>query len=67
MAKQKIKCVSYVRVGEELVESSRLTPDQKKRLGTWLTVTFMNNMYSGRAEFRPASDDIPGSTNIECQ
>ena len=38
MAKEtpKIKVISYVRVGEELVETSQLSPENKQRLATWL-------------------------------
>ena len=54
MAAKKIKVRSYVRVGEELIETSNLTQEQKKQLGLWLTLTFMNNLYAGKAEFRPA-------------
>lgn len=54
MAKTKIKAVSYVRVGGELVETSQLTPEQKVELATWLKTTYLNALFAGRAEFRPA-------------
>lgn len=54
MEAKKIKVVSYVRVGEQLVETSQLTPDQKRQLATWLKCTYLNHLYAGQAEFRPA-------------
>ena len=53
MAKQKIKVISYVRVGEKLVETSQLTPEQKRQLGTWLKTTYLNALFAGQAVFRP--------------
>lgn len=51
---QKIKCVSYVRVNGELVETSKLSEEQKVELATWLKTTYLNNLFAGRAEFYPA-------------
>jgi hypothetical protein len=58
MAKEtpKIKVISYVRVGEELVETSQLSPENKQRLATWLKTTYLNNLYAGRAVFRTAGE-----------
>lgn len=58
MAKEapKIKVISYVRVGEDLVETSQLSPENKQRLATWLKTTYLNNLYAGRAVFRPAGE-----------
>lgn len=58
MAKEtpKIKVISYVRVGEELVETSQLSPENKQRLATWLKTTYLNNLYAGRAVFRLAGE-----------
>lgn len=53
---QKIKCISYVRVGGELVETSKLSPEQKERLATWLKVTYLNALFAGRAEFSVATE-----------
>lgn len=50
----KIKVISYVRVGDELVETSNLTAEQKHKLGTWLKSTYLNNLFAGQAVFRPA-------------
>lgn len=56
MAKQaKIKVVSYVRVGEELVEWTQLTPEQQCRAATILKMNYLNALYAGKAEFRPRS------------
>lgn len=51
---QKIKVISFVHVGEELVEVSKLTPEQKVELGTWLKCTYLNNLFAGQAVFKPA-------------
>ena len=51
MTEKKIKVVSYVRVGGELVETSELAPEQKKRLATELRKTYLNHLFSGRAKF----------------
>ena len=50
----KINVISYVRVGKELVETSNLTAEQKRQLGTWLKSTYLNNLFAGQAVFRPA-------------
>lgn len=51
--KTEIKVVSYVRVGDDLVETSQLTPEQKECLGTWLKTTYLNHLFAGQAVFRP--------------
>lgn len=51
---QKIKVISYVRVGEELVETSQLTPEQRLEMATVLKIRYLNTLFAGRAEFRPA-------------
>jgi len=53
MAKQKIKVISYVHVGDQLVETSQLTPEQKERLAVWLKTTYLNTLFAGRAEVYP--------------
>ena len=50
----KIKVVSYVRVGDKLVETSQLSAEQKQELGTWLKTTYLNHLFAGEAVFRPA-------------
>ena len=54
---QKIKVVSYVRVGDELVETGSLTPEQKRQLGTWLKTTYLNTLFAGQARFYPAANE----------
>lgn len=51
---QKIKCVSYVRVNGELVETSQLDEGKKVELATWLKTTYLNHLFAGQAEFYPA-------------
>jgi len=51
----KIKAISYVHVGDELVEFSQLTQEQKRKAATWLKCTYLNALYAGQAKFTPAS------------
>ena len=53
---QKIKCISYVHVGEELVETSKLSLEQKEKLATWLATTYLNTLFAGRAKFSVAEE-----------
>ena len=55
--KQKIKAISYVHVGDKLVETSQLNEEQKRKLATWLKVTYLNHLYAGQAVFRPVSEE----------
>lgn len=50
----KIKAISYVRVGEELIEVSQLSDEQKRELASWLKCTYLNHLFAGQAVFRPA-------------
>lgn len=55
MAKQtKIKVISYVHVGDELVEFGQLTPEQKQRAATILKTNYLNALFAGKAVFFPA-------------
>ena len=54
MEKQKIKIVSYVQVGEQLVCTDDLTDEQRRDLATWLKSTYLNALFAGQAEFREA-------------
>ena len=47
-----IKTVSYVHVGDQLVNTDDLSREQKKELATWLKVTYLNTLYQGKAVFR---------------
>lgn len=56
MAKKnrKINVISYVHVGDELMETSNLTAEQKRKLGTWLKTTYLNHLFADHAVFWPA-------------
>lgn len=56
---RKIKCISYVHVGDKLVETSQLNPEQKERLASWLKVTYLNNLYAGKAVFWAEGETPP--------
>lgn len=49
-----MKAVSYVHVGDKLVNTDELDPEQKKRLANALAVEWMNGLFRGKAEFFPA-------------
>ena len=53
MRVQEIKTVSYVHVGNKLVNTDDLNAEQKKRLGTWLKTTYLNELFAGQAVFKP--------------
>lgn len=46
-----IKVVSYVRVGEDLVNTEALTPEQKERLAVQLQIGWLNGLFAGQATF----------------
>lgn len=54
MEKPKIKVVSYVHVGDQLVCTDDLTDEQRRDLATWLKSTYLNALFAGQAEFREA-------------
>ena len=47
----KIRTVSYVHVGDQLVNTDDLNADQKRVLATWLKSTYLNALFQGKAEF----------------
>lgn len=53
---QKIKVVSYVHVGDQLVNTEDLDPEQKRQLATWIKCTYLNALYEGKAKFYPVED-----------
>ena len=53
---QKIKVVSYVHVGDQLVCTDDLDPEQKRQLATWLKCTYLNALFEGKARFYPVED-----------
>lgn len=59
---QKIKVVSYVHVGDQLVCTDDLDPERKKRLATWLKCTYLNTLFQGKAKFYP----VEGSGKGKC-
>lgn len=59
---QKIRTVSYVHVGDRLVNTDELSPEQRAELATWLKCTYLNELYRGKAEFRPAAGAAGGET-----
>ncbi len=46
-----IKTVSYVHIGEKLVNTDDLTQAQKISLANWLKLTYLNNLFMGKAKF----------------
>lgn len=50
---QKIKVVSYVHVGDQLVNTEDLDPERKRQLATWLKCTYLNTLFEGKARFYP--------------
>lgn len=53
---QKLKVVSYVHVGDQLVNTEDLNPEQKRQLATWLKCTYLNALYEGKAKFYPVEE-----------
>lgn len=53
---QKIKVVSYVHVGDRLVQTDDLDPERRKQLATWLKCTYLNALFEGKAKFYPAEE-----------
>ncbi len=53
---QKIKVVSYVHVGDQLVNTEDLDPERKRQLATWLKCTYLNALFEGKARFYPVED-----------
>lgn len=54
MRKQpEIKTVSYVHVGDKLVNTDDLDPELKERLGIWLKLKWYGEIYRGQARFWP--------------
>lgn len=51
---QKIKVVSYVHVGDQLVNTEELDPERRQQLATWIKCTYLNTLYEGKAKFYPA-------------
>lgn len=56
MKRQEIKTYSQVRVGDKLVRTEDLTPEQRVQLGTWLKTTYLNQLYQGEVVFHPLEE-----------
>lgn len=46
-----IKTVSYVHVGDKLVNTEDLNEEQRLKLAAWLNCTYLNAFYQGKAVF----------------
>lgn len=46
-----MKAVSYVHVGDKLVNTEDLDPEQRKRLATELAIGWLNGLFKGEAVF----------------
>lgn len=53
MAKKEIeiKTVSYVHVGDKLVNTEDLNKEQKRKLATWLKCRYLSALFQGKAIF----------------
>ena len=49
--KQEIQTVSFVHIGDELVNTDDLDDEQRRRLATWLKTTYLNALFQGKVEF----------------
>ena len=49
--RQKIRRVSYVHAGDEMVRTDQLRDEQRQKLGTWIKTTWLNELFRGQAEF----------------
>ena len=49
--KQEIKTVTFVHIGDELVNTDNLDDEQRRRLATWLKTTYLNALFQGKVEF----------------
>jgi len=63
----KIKVVSYVHVGDQLVNTEDLDAEQKRRLATWIKCTYLNTLYQGKAKFYPVEGENKGKCLSEKQ
>ena len=59
---QKIKVVSYVHVGEQLVNTEELDPERRQQLATWIKCTYLNELFRGKARFYP----VEGGDKEKC-
>lgn len=57
--KQEIKTVSFVHVGDKLVNTDDLNDEQRRRLAAWLKTTYLNALFRGKAEFFKVEGNRP--------
>lgn len=58
MAKRReIRTVSFVHMGDQLVNTDNLDDDQRRRLATWLKTTYLNTLFQGKAVFFESSGE----------
>lgn len=60
---QKIRTISYIHVGDRLVDTETLNDEQKKYVATRLNQQFMNALFRGKAEFG-LPDDLPAAEDV---
>ena len=54
----KIRTVSFVHVGDKLVNSEDLDNEQRHKLATWLKLTYLNALFQGKTEFFEIPNDL---------
>jgi len=60
---EKIRTVSYIHVGDKLVCTDDLTPEQKTYVATVLKTKYLNALFAGRAVFEP-KDPLPTAKDV---
>lgn len=46
-----IAAESYVRINGKLTNTKELSVDQRKKLATWIKLTYLNSLFAGKAKF----------------
>lgn len=52
--REPLRVEAYITVGGKLTNVDTLTENQRERLGTWLKATYLNELFSGQAQFTPS-------------
>ena len=55
--KREIRTVSFIHIGDELVNTDNLDGGQRRRLAAWLKTTYLNALFQGKAEFFESSGE----------
>ena len=63
--KKEIQVQSYVRQEGRLIPVEDLPPPQREDLAVWLKSTYLNELFRGRAGFRPAGEGKDGREPTE--